>query len=190
MTDLTSPPALDTRDTPSPPSTEKRITSSRLHAPPVGTPASHSVAGSPPETSIFFSLPGAKKPMKRLSGDQKGKLAPSVPASGFASAALKARTQSCTLPPVVAVKASHFPSGDTAMWSKLVFSGGRMDNIITGASLVIGWRIEYAHANPNIPSNNAAETAHASRVRTNKRNGPAPTASSRAPDELDNTSSA
>src|SRR5262245_36700388 len=164
MTDFTSPPTLDTLDTPAPPKAEKRITPLRPHAPPLGTPTSHSVTGSPPETSIFFSLPGTKKPMKRLSGDQKGKLAPSVPASGFPSAALRGRTQSCTLPPVAAVKASHLPSGDTAMSSKLDFSGGRMENFISRASFVTGWRVKYVHANPNIPSADATATIQASRA--------------------------
>src|SRR5262245_1275255 len=99
--------------------------------------------------------------MKRLSGDQKGKCAPCVPASGFASVESSARTQSCTLPSVAAVKASHFPSGDKAMWSKLDFPGGRMENFIPLASLVIGWRVKYAQVNPSNPSNSAAATAHA-----------------------------
>ncbi len=34
--------------------------------------------------SIRFSLPSAKNPTDKLSGDQKGYLAPSVPASGCA----------------------------------------------------------------------------------------------------------
>src|SRR5262245_62262819 len=123
--------------------------------------------------------------MKRLSGDQKGKIAPCVPASGLASVESSARTQSCTLPPVAAVKARWRPSGDTAIWPKLDFSGGRMENFITGAS-AMGWREKYAHTNPNIPSNNAA--SHASR--SGFRMDDAPTFSSRAPDDVDNASSA
>ena len=39
------------------------------------------VTGVPPLTSIRFSLSSVKKAMERLSGDQNGNIAPSVPAS-------------------------------------------------------------------------------------------------------------
>src|SRR5215475_12043129 len=153
-----APPLAGTRDMPPPLKDEKRITPSRFHAPPVPTPTSQSVAGRPPLTSTFFNLPLAKKPMKRLSGDQKGWVAPSAPSIGLASEEASERTQSCTLLPVAAVKASQFPSGETAVWPKLVFSDGRMENFMTCASGV-GWRVKYADANPSIPSNNTAATA-------------------------------
>src|SRR5262245_44785949 len=135
--------------------------------------------------------------MKRLSGDQKGKVAPSVPSSGLASEEASARTQSCTLLPVAAVKASQIPSGETAVWPKLVFSGGRMENFMTRASGV-GLRVKYAHANPSIPINNTVATAHANRARPNKSDQPARSGaagaaacvSSRAPRGVDNASSA
>jgi hypothetical protein len=64
---------------------EKTITPSRFQVPPrATTPTSQSVRTGPPLASILFSLPSAKKPMLRPSGDQKGMLAPEVPASGFA----------------------------------------------------------------------------------------------------------
>src|SRR5262245_55729540 len=127
--------------------------------------------------------------MKRLSGDQKGKIAPCVPASGLASVESSARTQSCTLPPVAAVKARYRPSGDTAIWPKLDFSGGRMEVLKTRASEA-SRRVKCAHANPNTPSNNAAAKIQASRAWSNKRDGLAPAASVRAPDDTDNASSA
>jgi len=37
--------------------------------------------GRPPEISVLFSLPLAKNPIERLSGDQNGEEAPSVPSS-------------------------------------------------------------------------------------------------------------
>src|SRR5262245_28930920 len=129
-----APPAAGTRDMPLPPKAEKRITPSRFHVPPVPTPTSQSVAGRPPLTSTFFNLPLAKKPIKRLSGDQKGWVAPSAPSSGLASEEASERTQGCTLLPVAAVKASQFPSGETAVWPKLALSGGKMENFITRAS--------------------------------------------------------
>src|SRR5215475_6212318 len=110
-----APPVAGTPNTPPAPKAEKRITPSRFHVPPLPTPTSQSVAGRPPLTSTFFNLPLAKKPIKRLSGAQKGKVAPSVPSSGLASEEASARTQSCTLLPVAAVKASQVPSGETAV---------------------------------------------------------------------------
>ena len=48
----------------------------------------------PPDTAIFFSLPRAKNPMKRESGDQKGYCPSSVPAIGRASTSSRGRSQS------------------------------------------------------------------------------------------------
>jgi hypothetical protein len=49
---------------------------------PLGLGASHSVAGEPPWTEIFLSLPLAKNPIHWPSGEKNGVLAPSVPESG------------------------------------------------------------------------------------------------------------
>ena len=70
------------------------MTLSRLQAPPRPWGASHNETGGPPATGIFFSFPPAKKAMNRLSGDQKGKLAESVPGSGCAATAPIGLTQS------------------------------------------------------------------------------------------------
>src|SRR5215813_6610063 len=78
--------------------------------------------------------------MKRLSGDQKGYVAPSVPASAPASVESRLCTQSWTLPPVAAVKASHRPSGEIATSSKLDFSGGKRQSFSTRALASVGWR--------------------------------------------------
>jgi len=48
--------------------------------------------------SIFFNVECAKKPIQRLSGDQKGKPAPSVPASERAVKESKDRTHRTSLP--------------------------------------------------------------------------------------------
>src|SRR5258706_525964 len=69
----------------------KRIVPSRFHVPPLGSGASQIVKTAPPSASIFLSFPLAKKPMERLSGDQKGREAPSVPARRAASVALRDR---------------------------------------------------------------------------------------------------
>ena len=58
---------------------ENTMTPSRFHVPPALRGASHSGCGGAPNRSTVFNLPSAKNPMKRLSGDQKGLAAPSVP---------------------------------------------------------------------------------------------------------------
>src|SRR5688500_10919489 len=79
----------------------------------------HNVVGGPPSTSIFLSLPlgptPAKNPMLRLSGDQNGAKASSVPARGCAVSAFSDRThnmrrRSAPEP----MNARRVPSGDTA----------------------------------------------------------------------------
>src|SRR2546427_368688 len=100
-------------------------TRTRLHAPPRPLAAGHSVCAGPPEASILLRLPAAKNPMKRLSGDQNGKDAPSVPASGWGVLESSFRTQSWVLPEEsAAVKPRRRPSGETAMAPNVVFSGG------------------------------------------------------------------
>ena len=58
------------------------MTPSRLHVPPRPIGASAKVCAAPPAISSRLSLPSAKNPIERLSGDQKGYAPPSVPASG------------------------------------------------------------------------------------------------------------
>ena len=72
------------------------------------------ICAGPPLISILFSFPPAKKPITRLSGDQNGKDAPSVPASVCAAGSFKARNQ-IMLPLSDATRAAtYLPSGDTA----------------------------------------------------------------------------
>jgi hypothetical protein len=49
------------------------MTPSSLQAPSAPVGASQITCAGPPLTGIFFSLPPATKPRKRLSGDQKGR---------------------------------------------------------------------------------------------------------------------
>src|ERR1043165_6085137 len=63
---------------------EKMIVPSLLHDPGRPPAASQSDTGTPPVRSTFFSLSSAKNAMKRLSGDQNGNVAVSVPAIGRA----------------------------------------------------------------------------------------------------------
>src|SRR5271169_5861634 len=84
----------------------KTMIPSRLHAPPPPPDASHNVKGGPPDASIFLSFPSAKNPTKRLSGDQNGRTAPSVPASACAVSASSERIQRRDFPSaLVAAKA-------------------------------------------------------------------------------------
>src|SRR5262245_50292920 len=80
--------------------------------------------------------------MKRLSGDQNGYAAPSVPASGCGVSESVGRIHSCTFPAESrTVSASLLPSGDTAadaatrFWvpdANMLLSGGITRNRVTG----------------------------------------------------------
>src|SRR5579859_6603927 len=84
-----------------------------LHAPPRPQGALHTICDPPPAMSILSSLPATKKPIDRLSGDQKGYEAPSVPLTGWAVKVSSGRTQSIVLPDEsLAAKTSRVPSGD------------------------------------------------------------------------------
>jgi hypothetical protein len=84
--------------------------------------------------SIVFSLPSAKNPRERLSGDQKGKIALSVPDNWCASVEFIGRTQSVILPSALAAaNATDAPSGDSTggpapspVRVSVAFSGGLM----------------------------------------------------------------
>src|SRR3990172_2992461 len=89
----------------------KMITPARLQAPPpwfAFAAASHNAMGGPPASAIFLSFPPVKNPRKRLSGDQKGDKAPSVPASGSEASVSIERSQRRDLPSAfVAMKATR-----------------------------------------------------------------------------------
>src|SRR5271169_4152305 len=128
------------------------MTPSRLHAPPPPPDASHNVVGGPPDTSIFLSFPSAKNPRKRLSGDQNGRKAPSVPASTCAVSVSSERIQRADFPSaLVAAKAIRRPSGETARGAagapvaaycraKLHVSGGETRNRTDCASSGERWK--------------------------------------------------
>src|SRR5512138_695291 len=93
----------------------KTMTPSRLQVPPPGNGAAASTWGGPPDASIFFSLASAKNPRNRLSGDQNGNVAPSVPASDRGFKASSSRIQSDRLSSTVKpTNAIRLPSGETA----------------------------------------------------------------------------
>src|SRR5262245_16878865 len=77
-----TPSAANTRL--SPEGVPNTITPSGFQAPPKLRGASQMVCAGPPPTEIFFSLPPPENPIYRLSGDQNGYAAPSVPPIGWA----------------------------------------------------------------------------------------------------------
>ena len=76
--------------------------------------ASQMAMAGPPAGSILFNFPSAKKPTNRLSADQKGIVAPSVPSSDRADGASSGRTQSRCVLSVLATNARRRPSGERA----------------------------------------------------------------------------
>ena len=109
------PPAAATRESPLPLAGVNRITSPRPQDPAKDVFVSLSEMAGPPDASIFLSLPPAENAMKRLSGDQNGPPAPSVPARGWAARSASARTHNTTRPFASgATKAMRRPSGESA----------------------------------------------------------------------------
>src|SRR5262249_54579094 len=92
-----------------------KIDPSRFHVPPENPVASQISAGGPPEASTFFSFPPLTKPMERLSADEKGCAAFSVPARRGGVTAPIGRTKRNHDSPVLACRATNAtarPSGD------------------------------------------------------------------------------
>src|SRR5262245_10180573 len=102
---------------------------SRLQAPPRKIDTGQMICVGPPATSTFFGLFSATKATKRLSGDQKAKVAPSVPASGRAVTESIVRSQSWGFPVLsVDEKTSIRPSGEKATLLNAPPSGGGTTN--------------------------------------------------------------
>ncbi len=149
-------------------SVPKRITPSRFQSPELLTPcASHSVRTAPPEASTILSLPFAKNPMNRLSGDQNGLRAPSVPGSEWAGIASSGRTYNigcCAR--AAAENARRRPSGEAAKVAMVVPSGAATENR-TGGGGESGCNI---HAvNPNEVRRNTRAIAAYKRSREMRR---------------------
>ena len=66
-------------------------------------------------SEIFFTLPAAKNPTLRPSGEKNGAVAPPVPASGTLSSRSMRRRESCVSPvPDSPTETMALPSGATA----------------------------------------------------------------------------
>src|SRR5262245_57836317 len=161
------PPPADTRLISDAKNSANRISPSRFHAPPPPF-ASHSVVSAPSARAIFFSFPCAKNPMNRLSGDQKGDSAPSVPGNDLAVSKSSERIQSDSLPSEKAVKAMWRPSGDIAGEPTPVrFSGKETETRMACASMV--GRLKSATANQITPSASAPVTVQAIQLELKRR---------------------
>ena len=76
------PPLADTCEIPELYDSAATIVPSWFQLPPRPSVESQIVTGEAPPTSIRFNLSCVKKAIERLSGDQKGNTAPSVPGTG------------------------------------------------------------------------------------------------------------
>src|SRR6202022_3899392 len=99
------------------------------------------VVGAPPARSIFFNDVRSKKPRERPSGDQKGNIAFSVPATCRGTAESSARTQRVSgFPGSAAPNTIFVPSGDRTGGAPVnanansVLSGGRIAVRTTGSA--------------------------------------------------------
>src|SRR5580693_5634636 len=146
----------------------KRIVPSAPQVPPRPIAISQRARGGPPDTSNRFSLPLAKNPTERLSADQNGNVAPSVPSSGFAAAELSGLTHRSWRPSeLTAEKTSHFPSGERVggpglipVKTNLVFGGDVICDTIAGKGC--GLRVKYLAANSAARITATRATAHGS----------------------------
>src|SRR5262245_7294788 len=159
-----APPLAEVRLIPSVAS-PNNMTPSRFHAPtPTRIDESHKLSGAAPESAIFLSVPVARKPNTRMSGDQNGGPVTPTTASGLAVAESSGRAQSCVLPSTVAIKASVRPSGEIAGRSKRVAFSGGVTNKRIGSASVAGLR-KYATPIASKASASAPATIQARRSR-------------------------
>src|SRR5271154_3699754 len=144
----------------------KRIVPSAPQVPPRPIATSQRARGGLPDTSIRLSLPLAKNPNERLSADQNGNVAPSVPSSGFAAAEFSGLTHRSWRPSeVTAEKTSCFPSGDRVggpglipVKTNLVFGGDVICETIVGKGC--GLLVKYLVANSAARISATVATAH------------------------------
>jgi hypothetical protein len=101
----------------------------------VGTLAT--VSGGPPVVSTLLSVLPTMKPTYRLSGDQKGVEAPSVPGRRRHSSASRSRNHN-----PAPTAASLRPSGDTDALDRVTFSGHGASNR-PGEPGAVGWKKKF-----------------------------------------------
>src|SRR5262245_11411695 len=111
-----------------------RMLPSGPHVPPRELDAVVTTCTAPLAISSVCSLPSAKKPTDRLSGDQKGDEASSAPARGSADTESSDRNQRRDRPSVVATNATLRPSGEMASENGSKVDGVRMSSRISGVA--------------------------------------------------------
>ena len=84
------------------------------HVPPRAMGARANTCGGAPKTPIRFRLPSAKKPIDRLSGDQNGSVAFSVPAKARGEMESSERSHNIDRLFSMPEKTTFCPSGDIA----------------------------------------------------------------------------
>src|ERR1700737_4139329 len=134
----------------------------RFHVPPLSFGASERTMGAPPPTSTFLSFPSAKNPTYRLSGDQNGWFAPSVPGSALAGSVASGCTHNIAGPGRAEAKTTTCrPSGEMANCAGLTsveFSAAAIVNCTgsTGVDLSRKWTTARAPAATVIAPRTAA----------------------------------
>src|SRR5580704_3732656 len=134
--------------------------------PPRAAGALHKLRTTPVLTSRVFSLPSVKNPTLKLSGDQKGFMAPCTPGSMRSDPVRRERSQSS--PP--APKRREPPSGERAgcvpmspSISKEVPAGGMMDEKTGNAGAAGSGRRKKKTASAAIAARMAKDQARSSR---------------------------
>ncbi len=116
------------------------MTSSAFQVPPLPLLAGASVWGAPPLRFNRFSEPSAKNPIVRLSGDQNGSVAPSVPSSGSAVVVESERNQRRVPFALEAANTICVPSGDRANADGCDVGGVTMSRRVSGGGVSLRWR--------------------------------------------------
>ena len=139
VTEAAAPPPAGTLDNPLSGPGAKTMRPSRFHVPPRAPRRRSQISwATPPASVILFSLPRAKKAMERPSGDQKGRVPPSLPSIARVSTESKRRTHSFREPSAnSAPNTRRLPSGETAMSAvprgNLVPSGAYTEKLVRRA---------------------------------------------------------
>src|SRR5262249_46606696 len=158
---MAMPPDADTRKI-GPAGVPNRIVPSPLHVAPRGSAAAVILWTVPLPISMVLILSCEKKPMEWLSGDQKGKEASSVRASGCADADPRGRNHKRARPSLGATNARLKPSGDIARED-----GSEVGGVVT-SSCILGemaaGRTKNTSATAKAPAKSKA-AAHANRPR-------------------------
>src|SRR5262249_30753512 len=158
---MAMPPDADTRKI-GPAGVPNRIVPSPPHVAPRGIAAAVIAWSVPLPISMVLILSCEKKPMEWLSGDQNGKEASSVRASGCADAEPRGRNHKRERPSLAATNARLAPSGDMATEDGSEVGGVVTSSCILGEMAAGRTKNTSATANATVKRKTAA---HANRPR-------------------------